>query len=183
MLAAVEALVAPDVWFVSDVFATSALREPDGSVLEDGDPRRADRVSAALRQTVLALTSEGGNVVLIEAPPEAAPERCGARTTGRLCGDTQYSVGDKKSRELAAIFRRLAAAMPSRVAYVSVTDILCHQRGHCPYLVRGLPARYDGVHYTAQFSRTIAPIIIARAARAGVRFSHSEEVGTHQAAQ
>jgi peptidoglycan/LPS O-acetylase OafA/YrhL len=173
VLAAVKAQLAPDVWLVSDVFAMSALREPDGSVIETGDPRRTATVLAALRRTVLTLTSGGGEVVLIEIPPEGAPEQCGARTEGRLCGAASYSVRDGKHRAFATLLRRLAAAMPERATYVPVADVLCGRHGQCPYLVDGVPARYDGVHYTAEFSRKIARIIIARAERAGVRMGRS----------
>ena len=74
--------------------------------------------------------------------------------------------------ELNKLYRKAAASMPGHVFYVAITDVLCPGDGHCPAALNGRLARYDSVHYTATFSRVIAPIIIARARRAGVSFQH-----------
>jgi hypothetical protein len=55
--------------------------------------------------------------------------------------------------------------------YVSVDDVLCERNGACPAEVRGMLARYDGVHFTSRFSRLIVPVIVRRATEAGVPFT------------
>jgi hypothetical protein len=71
---------------------------------------------------------------------------------------------------MAALYEAAAARMP-HVVSVSVTDVLCDVSGHCPAKVGGVLARFDGVHYTSEFSRRIVPIIVDRARRAGVSFA------------
>lgn len=60
------------------------------------------------------------------------------------------------------------------MTYLSIDDVLCPDGGHCPAVVDGQLARYDAVHYTAGFSTKIVPMIISRAERAGVSFTHIE---------
>jgi hypothetical protein len=55
------------------------------------------------------------------------------------------------------------------VTYVSVNDVLC-PAGQCPAVIDGVLGRFDGVHYTRTFSRTVVKLIVSRAKKAGVSF-------------
>lgn len=160
----------PDVWLVSDVFALSPFRAADGTIVGAGDPRRVRLVEHALRSTLRLMTAGHAHVVLLSTPPTAAPGHCGARTSGRVCGAVTYTVRNPQIEQMAAIERRVAAEQPGRVTFLSVTDLLCPQEGHCPALVGGATARYDGVHFTGTFSKRIVPVIVRRAERAGITF-------------
>ena len=169
VLRAVAADYHPNVWLISDRFLLAPLRKPDGRVLAGNDARRIPVIENALLATLHELTRDGGQVVIVGMPPPGPPPECRTRTTGSSCG-ANHALTDPPTRLLNAIYRRAASSMRGRVAYISIDDVMCPVGGRCPAVIDGVLARYDGIHYTATFSRKLLPIIIRRAERAGISF-------------
>ena len=101
----------------------------------------------------------------------AEPADCVLRDRAASCDNALYSVRYPVTRTLDAMYRRITAQLGRRVAYVALDDVLCPRAGRCPAIIGGVLARYDGVHYTATFSRRIVPVIVERAQRAGIAFA------------
>ena len=53
-----------------------------------------------------------------------------------------------------------SAATAEGATYVRTADWFCRY-GACPGAVNGVPVYFDGVHLTAQFSRRLAPVLLA----------------------
>ena len=69
------------------------------------------------------------------------------------------------------IVRRAAGRFRRSVVVVTVDDIVCPDNGRCPAGIGGVLVRYDGIHYTATFSRRVLETVFARAKRAGIPLS------------
>lgn len=165
----------PDVWIVSDRYPVSPLATDDGRIVPAGDPRHNAAIRTALRATLTRLTAGGAQVVIVGPPPPGPPVECAIdKPPSASCGDRRFSTADPTTANLNRLLRTGAAAFPGKVAYLSVADILCPGDGRCRPAVEGGLARYDGIHYTATFSRRIVPTIVARAQRAGISFAHRE---------
>jgi peptidoglycan/LPS O-acetylase OafA/YrhL len=166
----IQTTMHPDVWVVADRFSLLSLLTADDELLRPGDPRRARMVEEAMTDTFRRLTAGGSKVVLIATPPRGQPLECATKHPAPVsCAEATYTVKDQPTAALHDVMSRSAAQLPGRVVLVEVTDLLCPD-GVCRPLVDGRLARYDGVHYTASFSRIIVPKIIERAEKAGVTF-------------
>jgi hypothetical protein len=56
-----------------------------------------------------------------------------------------------------------------KVQIVPTADLICTgPHGRCPAAVDGVLIRYDGVHFTARFSRRLVPQLIDRAVQRGL---------------
>jgi peptidoglycan/LPS O-acetylase OafA/YrhL len=171
VLAAVSARSRPDVWIVSDrVLVSAPLVLDDGRVLRSGAERET-RIAAALRAALRRLVASGAQVVIVGSPPVSEPADCVVRERAPLCDNEIYTTRDRPTQALARIYRRVLPSFGRRVAHVSIEDVVCPRAGRCPAVIDGVLARYDGIHYTATFSRRIVPVIVARAQRAGAEFS------------
>jgi peptidoglycan/LPS O-acetylase OafA/YrhL len=161
----------PDVWIVSDRHLLLPLPGNSGEPIAPDDPRRDRVIREALRGTLARLTARGAAVVIVAMAPPAQPVACAADPRGDVCGSYVYTLADPATTHLNRIYRAVARELP-RVWMVSVNDLLC-PGGTCPAQVGGRLARYDGVHFTKTVSRAVAPVLVARAERAGVDFSRS----------
>jgi hypothetical protein len=168
----VERAYRPDVWLVSDRFLGNPLATGHGRILEPGDPARRRIIVAGVRRKLAALTSDGARVVVLAVPPLGQPADCAARRARpATCASPQFTTADPGTKEINAIIRSAAAPLRGRVFVVGVQDLLCPDGRHCPAVVHGTLARYDGLHFTGAYSRRIVPVILARAERAGVGFT------------
>jgi peptidoglycan/LPS O-acetylase OafA/YrhL len=162
----------PDVWIINDWIASAQLVLADGRVLAPSDPRRVRIIASALRTMLEQLTADGAQVIYLKALPAAEPVDCITDRPPSTCDDRSHSVEFPNVEVLDRAVRRATADLPG-VAYLSIDDILCPDDGRCPAVVGGQLARYDAVHYTSGFSTKIVPMIISRAERAGVSFTHT----------
>jgi peptidoglycan/LPS O-acetylase OafA/YrhL len=168
----VEARYRPDVWIISDRFGVNALVQPNGQVLAPGDPRRDVILEAAMRTTLARLTAQGAQALVIAPPPRGEPVECAThKPAAPECAGSLYTLRDRATASLDRLFRQAVAAFPDKAAYVTVDDILC-PGGTCVPALDGLLVRFDGVHYTASFSRHVVPILITRGEQAGIQFHH-----------
>jgi hypothetical protein len=181
LLAGVQRTYRPTVWILSDRFLLNPLVDDTGLVLRPGDPRRAAIIERTLRSTLGSLVSKGGQVVIVGTPPPGSPAECRPVSAEAKCTDPSDSLANKPTAELNGIYRRAAAAFPGKVAYVSISDILCPAGGHCPATIGGTLARFDQVHFTATFSRLLVPKLIARAERGGISFAATRTVSAQLA--
>jgi peptidoglycan/LPS O-acetylase OafA/YrhL len=167
LIADVLGRASPRLWIYSDRWPEVEMLRADGTYLGPLDSRRERPIALALADTLRRLTSRGAQIVLIGQPPPGEPADCALHRT-IVCGSPAFSTRDPVTAEVDKIYQRVAATMPGRVVYGTVSDLLCPGSGSCPAEVGGQLARFDGVHYTAAFSRRIVPVIIARAERLGL---------------
>jgi hypothetical protein len=80
------------------------------------------------------------------------------------------SARNPRIARVNALFRWAARTMPDRAVYIPIADVVCRGQSFCPAAAGGQLIRYDGVHYTDSFSRSLAAIVVGRAQRAGVVF-------------
>jgi hypothetical protein len=161
----------PDVWIVSDrVVVQNAPVLADGRVLPPGVARDA-RIAAALRATLRRLMASRSQIVVVGTPPSAEPADCARIDRPPWCDNPAHSTADRPTEHLEQLTRRVVRTLGPRVVYVSIDDVLCPRAGRCPAVVDGVLARYDGLHFSATFSRRVVPLIVARAQHAGISFS------------
>jgi hypothetical protein len=110
----------------------------------------------------------GAQVAVLGIPPTSPPVDCAARHSGADCSDVSDTAADPESSHLNALLRRAVAGLPGHAAFVSVSDEVCGTRGRCRIADGSTLVRFDGVHYTAGYSRMIAPVIVDRMRRAGI---------------
>jgi hypothetical protein len=170
VVAQVTQRVHPDVWIVADrVLVSAPLVLDDGRVLLPGAQRDA-RLGRAMDAALRRLMAHGARVVVVKTPPISEPADCALGERAPSCTSVGYSLRDSDTKRLEETSRSVIRRLGPRVVYVSVDDVLCPRDGRCPAVVGGVLARFDGIHYSATFSRRIVPEIIARAQRAGIAF-------------
>ena len=168
LLADVAAKAHPALWLVADRWSILPLRY-HGHLLQPGDPLRRRLLLAAWRRRLKELTATGAKVVVVLTPPQGPPVECATKSPAPAqCASGAYTTGDPETVEGQKIVRRAASGFGRDVAVVSVDDIVCPDHGRCPAAIGGLLVRYDGIHYTAGFSRRVLNAVFARAAARGI---------------
>jgi peptidoglycan/LPS O-acetylase OafA/YrhL len=142
------------------------VQAQDGRLIAATDQQWRRIVEAALLGTLRRLTATGARVIMVKTLPRGEPAECAAGA-GSGCRQAAYSTAAPKTAAGDAVLAAAASRLPGRVFLVSIDDVLC-PGGPCPAKIDGLLARFDGLHYTATFSRRIVPIILARAEAAGL---------------
>lgn len=162
LLGEVQRQMRPDVWLISDRFMLLRVMHK-GQVLESGSPEHNLLLARTLRTTIEQLTAGGARVVLLVPPPPGDPVDCALDRRESSCGLNRIDPARAYIRPL------LDQGVAGRGAVVSVDDVLCVEPGGgCGPVIDGVLVRYDGIHYTATYSRTITTVILGRAAAAGV---------------
>ena len=160
----------PTVWIVADrVLTVVPVVQDDGRVLRAGGLRDA-LIVRATRDALRRLRSGGAQVVVVGTPPVAEPADCVLKRRAAACDNVSFSRRDPVTTHAEQVVRRVVRQFGAGVVYVDIDDLLC-PRVRCPALVGGVLARYDGLHYSATFSRRLVPQIVARAQHQGIEFS------------
>jgi hypothetical protein len=135
----------------------------DGVRVQPGTPAHDDALRTAYRQLVDEIAQYGGHAVFVELPPpgdsigtQYAAGRPAATARPTVNGDGKYVEGYN------TILREVAASRPATASTVSVTDLVCPD-GSCPAVIDGTLVRTDGLHYSLQFARRLAPTLLQRA--------------------
>ena len=120
--------------------------------------------SAALESAYVALVDDaarsGGRVVFIElAPPALSIGPFVA--AGRPAGRARQPFTSRYVTGFNTVLHEVARRRPGLATTVSITDLLC-PRGSCAALQDGRVVRPDGVHVSAEYSRQLAPVLLAR---------------------
>lgn len=166
ILAQVDATYHPTVWLISDITGLDSAADSGGI-----GATRTKALETSIRERLRQLTVGGGHVVILAPLPPAQPLECNVRSSAPTsCRSVTYTTAGALTAIQDRLFRSVAREFPGKVAVVSVADILC-PGGTCPPVIGGHLARYDGVHFTASFSRTVVRTIIARAAAARIPFT------------
>jgi peptidoglycan/LPS O-acetylase OafA/YrhL len=161
----------PSVWIVSDSFIGSHLHTSAGALRPDTPAHRGE-VVAALRTAFSAMTSSGARVVVLRVPPPGEPVDCAIEGTGRGCGGTEHSPAHAWTRAVNGYYAAATDGLAPRVVMLDVDDLVCPgPAGQCVAARGDQLIRYDGVHYTAGFSRWLAPRLAARLDARGFRWS------------
>jgi hypothetical protein len=159
----------PTVWIVADrVLTVSPVVLDDGRVLRAG-ARRDVLIARAARDALRRLRATGAQVVIVGTPPVAEPADC-VLERAPACDNTSFSRRDPVTDHAEQVVRGVVRQFDDGVVYVEIDDLLC-PRIRCPAVVGGVLGRYDGLHYTATFSRRLVPRIVSRAQHQGIDFS------------
>jgi peptidoglycan/LPS O-acetylase OafA/YrhL len=171
IIAEVQARYRPDVWVLTDRWPIVTLVTRAGTPLAPTDPRRNQPIETAERALLRRLTADGARVLLIPTPPPGEPVDCALhRAAASICENPAFSVLDPVTAELTSTIRAAAAGL-RRVTVVPIADVVCPEGGRCPAVIDGTVVRYDGVHYSAGFSRKLVPVIVQRAQQLGLSFT------------
>jgi peptidoglycan/LPS O-acetylase OafA/YrhL len=168
LIAAVAAKVHPNVWLLADRWMLLPLHERNGTVLQPGNPYRAQLIATALRRLLKRLTSTGAKVIFLIQPPLAPPPQCAVALGAADCRSLNFTTSDPETVDAQRIVEQVAATMRGSVYTVNVDDILCPDHGYCPAVIDGVLGRFDGIHYTYSMSVKLAPIVVDRALQMGL---------------
>jgi peptidoglycan/LPS O-acetylase OafA/YrhL len=153
-----ETIVAIDRWEIID----AAL--PDGRVVPSGTPEHVALVEGSLADAARRLTSRGARLVFVELPPILSAD-CGAPGARSLSRCHPAVRDDAVQEPYNEALRRIARQVP-RVTTVSITDALC-PRGTCAWDIDGMVLRFDGLHFTPEASRWLAPRLLQQLSAVG----------------
>ncbi len=104
--------------------------------------------------------------------PPGEPVGCAlGKLSGVTCDSRSFTTGDPVTAELTHTVKTAAAGLP-RVTLVSIDDIVCPDRSHCPAAIDGTIVRYDQIHYWKGFAYKLVPELLTRAEQSGLSFSH-----------
>ena len=102
-------------------------------------------------------------IVLIETNHDGLPVGCsGVASTNKASCSQPLATVDAIDR-FNLVLDTVAKHFPGRVSVISLADIVC-PGGYCVPVRDGMLIRYDGQHYTATFSRWLAPQLVDRIA-------------------
>jgi peptidoglycan/LPS O-acetylase OafA/YrhL len=181
IIAEVQDRYRPDVWVLTDRWPIATMVTRGGQVLAPTDARRNQPIETALRSLLQRLTADGARVLLVPTPPPGEPVDCALhRLAASTCDSPAFSVRDLATAELTNTVRLAVAGLP-RIAVVPIANVVCPSDGQCPATIDGFVVRYDGIHYSAGFSRQLVPIILARAENLGLSFAAGRQSGSHRA--
>jgi hypothetical protein len=155
----------PDLWIVSDRFLLADMATPEGP-LRVGDPQRDELIVDSMAATLDRMGRDGAAIAVLEIPPPGPPVDC-AVDEGSDCESPQYSTAEDATAHANGLQRLAVQRAHANAALVSVTDVIC-PGGQCVASIGDKLVRYDGVHFTAGYSREIAPVIVRRAEAAGL---------------
>jgi len=160
-------IVAIDRWELIDAVGS------DGQTLSSGTAAHLAQTERSLTDTARQLTSKGARLAFIELPP-VIPKTCGAAEKRSLRECQVGADEDIIQRPYNDLFRRVADHVPG-AATVSLTRAICPE-GICKWEISGRVVRGDGLHFTPQMSRALAPTLIHQLSAAGIlRTSESRE--------
>jgi peptidoglycan/LPS O-acetylase OafA/YrhL len=152
-------IVAMDRWELIDAVG------PDGQTLASGTPAHMAETERSLTDTARHLTSKGARLAFIELPPVIS-EICGAAEKRSLPQCHMGADDDTLQNPYNALFRRVALQVPG-AATISLTSALC-PNGICAWEISGRVVRGDGLHFTPETSRALAPTIVQQLSAAGM---------------
>lgn len=167
-ISSVESMIAsirPDVLLMTEHGSAVSPLLVDGRIVEpltaEHDQRLVDAYVAVFERFLVGVD----RIVLLETNQDGLPVGCrGSNSTpGAACTPNATTV-DAIAR-YNSVLNTVAQHFQGRVAVISLADIVC-PRGTCLPIRDGMLIRYDGQHYTATFSRWIAPQLLARIADA-----------------
>jgi peptidoglycan/LPS O-acetylase OafA/YrhL len=147
--------------------AAVILSSWDHYVAADGAPRGAGVTPAewgrGLRRTYARLSAAGVPVVVIRGTPHPGFDvpACLSRRAAGLPFARSCTYARDRAFILAAVAAQTRAAAGLRVRFVDMNDQIC-AGPRCPPARGGVVVFTDDNHLTASFSRTVAPVLVAR---------------------
>jgi peptidoglycan/LPS O-acetylase OafA/YrhL len=152
-------IVAIDRWEIIDAAGS------DGQVASSGTPAHLSLTERALTDTARQLTSQGARLAFIELPPTVF-SGCSAPSQRSSSSCRRGVMDDVAQTPYNELFRRISRTVPG-VSTLSITDALC-PAGVCTWDINGMVLRFDGLHFTPETSRWLAPTILQRLSTAGI---------------
>lgn len=141
----------------------------DGQLLESGTEEHISSTETALRDSVEFLTSDGANLAFVDILPPGMTVDClesGGPDSSACTRSVTPSSGEAPYNGL---FHLLDSQLPEVIA-ISLEDVICPNES-CPLVIDNVVMRYDGHHFTATASRSMAQAIDQRLQEAGVVLS------------
>jgi len=150
----------PDTVVVSEFWAHHQPILLGDRMQQPGSAAHSATLETAYLAVVDDVASAGGRVVFIElAPPGLSIGPFVA--AGRPAGRARQPFTSRYVTEFNTVLHEVARQRPGLATTVSITDLLCPM-GSCAALQGGRVVRPDGVHVSAEYSRQLAPVLLAR---------------------
>jgi len=148
------------VWW--DRWSLSSFVGPGGKVVRSGSPLFWKLRSQGLDRTVRHFAASGAHVLFVATEPPGI-------AAGQRCADwcplwRQFVIAHYADigKHWNSLLEQYATDHPGIATFMSVTNVVCKTDvAPCDDRINGVPARYDGTHYTA----TSGPIVVNVIAR------------------
>jgi hypothetical protein len=158
-----DVIVAIDRWEIMDFVG------PDGKPRLRGTAEHVQMTRTALEDAARELTSSGGRLAFLVLPP-ALNANCGSTVplTDPACNVAV--TDDSAQAPYNDAFRQVASAVPG-VTTISLNEAVC-PNGVCRTRVDGLVIRFDGLHFSPDAGRWLAPTLYAQMVASGIAPVH-----------
>jgi peptidoglycan/LPS O-acetylase OafA/YrhL len=168
---------APDVIIVSDNWLPVPSFDDAGIRMTRGSSAHIADTEPRVGRLVEQLTSTGAMVVLMRLTHESRLMKCDdARIEAEdvskgmvpAAGERSPSPDCPRFEPYNAMLDRVAGRYPDRVRVIDLGDVLCPNE-QCAVNVDGIIVRYDGLHFSAEGARWLAPHLERKLIAAGIR--------------
>jgi peptidoglycan/LPS O-acetylase OafA/YrhL len=156
-----SSVIAADPDVIVAVARNTATRhvDADGNLVEPESPQHLEDVAAATGATLDRLVAEtSARIILVDTLPRLPNVDCLADNpeTPTAC---DMPADTDRWGTYNDLVRDLAERHPDRLSVISLLTLACPDGTTCPTILGGIVTSYDGVHFTATFSESIAPEI------------------------
>ena len=141
----------------------------DGELLKSGTPEHLARAEEAIRDSVAGLTTQGARAAFIEILPPGPGVTCLERDEPNTGTCTRAVDQPSRADAYNEIYRTVASESAAVAGVVELADLVCPDAA-CPLAIDGVVVRYDGGHFTATWSASLAPVLDERLRLLGVEF-------------
>ena len=168
----------PDTVVVSEFWAHHQPILLGDRLLQPGSTAHTAALETAYLAVVDDVARAGGRVVFIElASPGLSIGPFVA--AGRPAGRARQPFTSRYVTGFNTVLHDVARRRPGLATTVSITDLLC-PRGLCAALQDGHVVRPDGVHVSAEYSKQLVPVLLARLDTALADLPAPATTGVHQ---
>jgi hypothetical protein len=116
-----------------------------------GSPASDAAVARYLDDLSTMTAAAGARLVLVTSPPITAPDQ--------PKGNPRHRGEEWRVAHLNDQYRAFAGTHPDRVSVLALDELICKDTP-CTYDVDGTPVFYDGLHFSADGLRVVAPTIL-----------------------
>lgn len=139
----------------------------DGELLQTGSPEHLARAEEAIRDAVSELTAQGARAAFIEILPPGPGVTCLERDEPNVGTCTRDVDQPSQADAYNEIYRQVALDNDAVAGVLELRDLVCPDAA-CPLAIDGVVVRYDGGHFTATWSASLATVLDERLRVLGV---------------
>ena len=149
----------PKLVVMVDYMDMTDIADDAGNRLPISSDKRVALEEQALTNVARLVTDSGSKMAFLKLPPHLNPigPTCQKPSNFNTAGCTFKIPGDGWWLSYDAMYERMATMLPG-VSTLSITSAVCPDNV-CAPVVAGLILRWDGLHFTADGARAIAPTL------------------------